>query len=533
MLTADYLIIGSGAAGMSFADQLLTETNANIVIVDRHHLPGGHWNDAYSFVRLHAPSAFYGVGSRQLGSNRIDVSGLNRGYYELASGAEIVSYFDKLMQERFLPSGRVQYFPMCEHLGDGRFVSRLSGKIQQVAFSKRLVNATFLDTQVPSTHTPSFQVAEGVKLVTPNLLPISAPGHQRHVILGGGKTAMDVGIWLLQMGARPESIRWIVPQDSWLRNRDTTQPGDAFFERTAGGMAHQFEAAAEATSVVDLFERLERGGQMLRIDRTVWPTAFRGATLSTLEVEALSTIKDVVRKGRVRRIERDAIVLERGKVDLAPDDLYVDCTAKAFSRAPRFRSSMGIRSRSSKCVPDASVSALPSSHMWKRSMTMTRSRTICVRRFRRQTSLQIGLGVCSRICEMGGDGRPKKRCVRGPASTDYQAPDSRIPAWRRVPKGYAFLSVCAKPVCGPRQTWHGLSPNSIDPSRIGKADAALVCSWRKAVRRPVFNRKPFELPKASYGLKGRVQRYRCVLSRLTRGDPRPTQCAQADCGGLR
>jgi hypothetical protein len=319
---------------MSFADQLLTETNASIVIVDRHHLPGGHWNDAYSFVRLHAPSAFYGVGSRQLGSNRIDVSGFNRGYYELASGAEIVSYFDKLMQERLLPSGRVQYFPMCEHLGDGRFVSRLSGTIQQVAFGKRLVNATFLDTQVPSTHTPSFQVAEGVKLITPNLLPISAPGHQRHVILGGGKTAMDVGIWLLQMGARPESIRWIVPQDSWLRNRDKTQPSDAFFERTAGGMAHQFEAAAEATSVADLFERLESGGQMLRIDRAVWPTAFRGATLSVLEVETLSTIKDVVRKGRVRRIERDAIVLEKGKVDAASDDLYVDCTAKAFSRRP-------------------------------------------------------------------------------------------------------------------------------------------------------------------------------------------------------
>ncbi len=73
---------------------------------------------------------------------------------------------------------------------------------------------------------------------------------------------------------------------------------------------------------------------MLRIDRTVWPTVFRGATLSILEVEALSTIKDVVRKGRVRRIERDAIVLEKGTVDAAPDDLYVDCTAKAFSRRP-------------------------------------------------------------------------------------------------------------------------------------------------------------------------------------------------------
>jgi hypothetical protein len=95
-------------------------------------------------------------------------------------------------------------------------------------------------------------------------------------------------------------------------------------------MAHQFEAAAEATSVADLLERLERGGQVLRIDRTVWPTAYRGATLSTLEVEALRTIKDVVRKGRVKRIERDAIALERGNVEATPDDLYVDCTAKAF-----------------------------------------------------------------------------------------------------------------------------------------------------------------------------------------------------------
>jgi len=337
MLMADYLIIGAGAAGMSFADQLLTETNANIVIADRHHLPGGHWNDAYSFVRLHAPSAFYGVGSRRLGGDCIDLSGLNKGYYELASGAEIVSYFDKLMQERFLPSGRVQYFPMCEHLGDGRFASLLAGTMHQVSIGKKLVNATFQDTQVPSTHTPSFQVTEGVQLTTPNMLPLHAPGRQRCVILGGGKTAMDVAIWLLQMGARPESIRWIVPQDSWVRNRDLMQPGDAFFARTAGGMADQFEAAAVATSVNDFYERLERGGQMLRIDRMVWPTAFRGATLSLLEVEALSTIKDIVRKGRVKRIEPDAIVLEKGNVEASQDDLYIDCTAKGFSKRPSVR----------------------------------------------------------------------------------------------------------------------------------------------------------------------------------------------------
>jgi len=48
----------------------------------------------------------------------------------------------------------------------------------------------------------------------------------------------------------------------------------------------------------------------------------------------LRTVKDVVRKGRVRRIEGDAIVLERGDVEAAPDDLYVDCTAKAFRKRP-------------------------------------------------------------------------------------------------------------------------------------------------------------------------------------------------------
>jgi cation diffusion facilitator CzcD-associated flavoprotein CzcO len=58
MVDADYLIVGAGAAGMAFADTLLTETKATIAIIDRHHRPGGHWNDSYPFVRLHQPSAY-------------------------------------------------------------------------------------------------------------------------------------------------------------------------------------------------------------------------------------------------------------------------------------------------------------------------------------------------------------------------------------------------------------------------------------------------------------------------------------------
>ncbi|MEL6317333.1 MAG: hypothetical protein AAFR16_06800 [Pseudomonadota bacterium] len=52
-LETDYLIAGCGAVGMAFADTLLSETDADIIMVDRRGKPGGHWNDAYPFVTLH------------------------------------------------------------------------------------------------------------------------------------------------------------------------------------------------------------------------------------------------------------------------------------------------------------------------------------------------------------------------------------------------------------------------------------------------------------------------------------------------
>ena len=332
MLTTDYLIIGSGANGIGFADQLLTETNARMIIVDRHHLPGGHWNDAYSFVRLHQPAAFYGVGSRPLGTNRIDETGFNKGYYELPSGADVLSYYGRLMQERLLPSGRIRYLPMTEYLGDGRLRSLLSGKAEEISFRK--IVTTHFDTEVPSTHKPSFALAEGVTMVTPNVLPAVAARYRNYVVLGGGKTSMDTAVWLLQMGAPPETIRRVVPRESWFTNRETTQPGESFFLRTASGSLRQYEALEEASSLEDLFPRLERAGRLLRIDQSVRPTKYSGATISLAEVEMLRTIRDVVRKGYVQRITRDAIVCDEASVPADPHALYVDCTARAFTSRP-------------------------------------------------------------------------------------------------------------------------------------------------------------------------------------------------------
>ena len=104
-ISTDYFVVGSGAVGMAFVDTLLAESSATVVIVDRHHAPGGHWCDAYPFVRLHQPSAYYGVNSRQLGSHGKDATGINVGMCERASGAELLSYYEQVMQG-FLASGR-------------------------------------------------------------------------------------------------------------------------------------------------------------------------------------------------------------------------------------------------------------------------------------------------------------------------------------------------------------------------------------------------------------------------------------------
>ena len=337
-IETDYLIIGAGAVGLAFADTLLEQSEARITIVDRHGKPGGHWNDAYSFVALHQPSAFYGVDSIPLGENRKDDMGVNKGLYELASGPEVSGYFERVMRTRLLPSGRVRYYPMSDYKGDGRFVSLLSGDETKVTIHKKTVDGTYFNTSVPSTHTPKFKIGAGARVVPPNALPnlwmkpATLPEH--FVILGAGKTAMDAIVWLLGSGAAYDKISWVMPRDSWLLNRLKTQPGLEFFEETLGGQANQMEAFANATNTDDLFLRLEACGVMLRIDQSVKPTMFHYATMSTGEVAQLSRIKHVIRDGRVSEVTATGIVCATGATNFSANTLYVDCTASAVEPKP-------------------------------------------------------------------------------------------------------------------------------------------------------------------------------------------------------
>ena len=341
-IETDYLVIGAGAVGLAFADTLLAETHAHITIIDRHGKPGGHWNDAYPFVALHQPSAFYGVNSMALGSDRKDTFGPNLGCYELASGAEVSSYFEKVMHQKLLPSGRVNYHPMSDYAADGKFVSILSGQESTVKVRKKTVDATYYGTTVPATHTPKFKVADDAWVVTPTGLAQLWQGQaagkprrpQHFAILGAGKTAMDVGVWLINSGAASDSISWVMPRDSYLVNRLHTQPGMEFFNHAIGGQADLMDAFAKATSIDDLFERLEACEAMLRIYPDHKPSMFHYATMSKDEVKVLRKIKTVIRMGHVHAVERSALLLAQGRVVLPEGTLCIDCTASAVERRP-------------------------------------------------------------------------------------------------------------------------------------------------------------------------------------------------------
>jgi hypothetical protein len=317
----DYLVVGAGAAGMAFTDALLAHSDATVTIVDRRAGPGGHWNDAYPYVRLHQPSTFYGVSSVPLGRDAVDAAGTNAGFYELAGAEEIRAYYAKVM-ESFLASGRVRYFPGYEYKGAWKGAVR-----------RKVVDTTYLEGAIPATSAPPFAVAEGVRCVPAGGIAAIGRDAERFTVIGGGKTALDACAWLLEQGVPADSIRWIRPRDAWWVNRRFNQP-HALFPDFYKGLAIQLEAMAQASSLDELFARLEAERFCLRLDPKVAPAMFRGAVISEAELALLRRIEDVVRLGHVRSIGRDEIVLDGGRVPTSAATVHVHCAAAGLARPP-------------------------------------------------------------------------------------------------------------------------------------------------------------------------------------------------------
>jgi hypothetical protein len=112
-----------------------------------------------------------------------------------------------------------------------------------------------------------------------------------------------------------------------MLNRAAIQPDPAIFLATA---ATTLEAAAKASSIDDLFLRLEEADVMLRIDRSLTPTMAKTPTLATWELHLLRTVEHVIRLGHITGAERGRIAFAEGQLVLPPDTLIVHCAASGL-----------------------------------------------------------------------------------------------------------------------------------------------------------------------------------------------------------
>ena len=219
-----------------------------IILVDKRAKPGGHWNDAYDFVRLHQPSYSYGVSSMLLGS----------GDKDLCSKPQILAYFE-LALKKMEDTGRLKFLPQCEYVGEGKIRSMVDKDLEyDVSVKKKIVDATYLNTSVPSTNPPRYMCAPEITLVPINSLIRINKYWDNFIVIGAGKTGIDAVLYLLDLNVPAERIIWIMPNDSWLFNRSAV-----FFENVMNWIEGIRSSVLEADNFIEIILKLEKRKMML------------------------------------------------------------------------------------------------------------------------------------------------------------------------------------------------------------------------------------------------------------------------------
>jgi len=330
---------------MAFADHILHgDPTATVALVDTRAQPGGHWVDAYPFVRLHQPALFYGVSSRPLGS----------GGRDLASKELILAYYLEV-KKTLEATGRCRFLLEHRYEGEGRCQS-LTDPAQVVVLRvrRRLVDAVHVAVSVPSMRPPAFPVDAACTIEPLNALAELRREWSRFVVIGAGKTGMDAVLELLRQGTDPDRITWVVSRDPWVMVRENIWPARVFETLPA-----QCRSIMRSHTWRELFSGFEEIGILDRIWRDREPTCFRCATVSGEEAVQLRRLTRVVRMGRVQSIEAERIVLDEGELPTGPDVLHVDCTAQGlpvWSPRPLFEPKRITLQSVLFCQPTASAS---------------------------------------------------------------------------------------------------------------------------------------------------------------------------------
>ena len=201
----------------------------------------------------------------------------------------------------------------------------------QVKVLQKTVDATRMLTNVPATKPPEYHISDGVNLVPINALADIQKPWKRYVIIGAGKTGLDAIFHLIENNVDPKKIVWIAPNDSWYWNRDQFSDLKNF----PFNISEIFGSYINAEDVNDAYKKSEDVKTYLRIDKNIWPTKMRAATVSTHELEKIKCVGEIVRHGRIDRIEKDSINFQLGQtIPTDTDTLHIDCSASSTNFPP-------------------------------------------------------------------------------------------------------------------------------------------------------------------------------------------------------
>jgi cation diffusion facilitator CzcD-associated flavoprotein CzcO len=225
-------IVGAGIAGLNaaFVATRYLSRDSRVLLLDRHERPGGMWNDAYSYVRLHQPYSFFTAGNIPWSLTE------KRGH--LASGEEVRTHLRHCLQ--VISQGLDidvrwgwEYLSRTEEPERVTIFARDPGGCKHTFTARRLINAAGFNISV---NPPLALSSKQVRSTTPHLLArdgLFTPGDDAPVwVIGSGKTAMDTVQALTEV--RPQgTISLIAGSGTYFFDRDTLYPTG--FRRWWGG----------------------------------------------------------------------------------------------------------------------------------------------------------------------------------------------------------------------------------------------------------------------------------------------------------
>lgn len=240
----DLCVVGAGYAGLnaSFVATRYLPATTRVLVLDKHQQPGGMWNDAYSYVRLHQPYRMFTAGNVGWSLRR------ERSY--LATRDEVAAHlrhcFDVISQRLDVDARWGWECLDYTESSNGVAVTARDPDGEISTFTAdRLVDATSFDVAALE---PLPLTSQRVRSIAPCQLAdaglFNGDNSAAAWIVGSGKTAMDTIVALARANpARP--IGMITGTGTFFFNRDLINPTG--LKRWLGGVRYNaiFAAAAK------------------------------------------------------------------------------------------------------------------------------------------------------------------------------------------------------------------------------------------------------------------------------------------------